>query len=380
MAKGLSVEDVKRLMEDSSVQARADTAAKVASQFDRKGLSDKEREIAYQIFRVMVKDVEESVRQALAENLKQSPDLPKDVAVSLAKDISDSVALPVIQYSEALDDADLIDIIRTQETSRQVAVASRDSVSENVADTLVEEADKEAVVTLVSNEKVVLTEGTLEKVVSNYGDDADVQGPMIHRPSLPVTVAEKLVARVSDELKKQLVTQHELSDEAATDIILQARERTTINHVAKGAGEEDVERLVAQLHENGRLTASIILRALSTGDLAFFEASLAVMAKVSLKNARILIHDEGELGLKSLYKKAGMPMQLLPAFHTAIKMARNAERERSDADPETQMRTMLEHILTTHEDIVEEYGVENVDYLLRKFNALSHEAMNNASG
>lgn len=367
----LSASDVKRLMEDPSADTRAETAGKIASQFEAGQLSDKERELAYEIFKVMVQDVEERVRAALSSNLKNAPNLPRDLAVTMAKDVSDSVALPIIQFSEALDDTDLIEIIRTQSVDRQVAVASRSSVSEGVADTLVDEADKKAVVALVSNEKADLSEKTLDKVVNTYGEDTDVQGPLVHRPKLPVTIAEKLVAHVSDSLREYLVSHHELPDQAATDIILQVRERTTLGLVSNGAEEQDVEKLVAQVHKNGRLTPSIILRALCVGDMSFFEASLAVMAGVPLNNARILIHDEGELGFKSLYKKAGMPDALFPAFRTAVDTAMGAEAERSDADIETQMRRMLERVLTVHEDVIDEYGVENVDYLLSKFNALA---------
>lgn len=367
----LSASDVKRLMEDPSVDNRAETAAKVASQFETGELSDREREIAYQIFQLMVQDVEERVRAALSSNLKNAPNLPKDLAVTMAKDVSDTVALPIIQFSDALDDSDLIEIIRTQSVDRQVAVASRANVSENVADTLVDEGDKKAVVALVSNEKAKLSEGTLGKVVNAYGDDADIQDPLVHRPKLPVTIAEKLVARVSDSLREHLVTHHELPEQAATDIILQVRERTTIGLVSDGAEEQDVEKLVSQIHRNGRLTPSIILRALCVGDLPFFETAMAVMSNVPLNNARILIHDEGELGFKSLYRKAGMPDALFPAFRTAVDTALGAEAERSDADIETQMRRMLERVLTVHENVIDEYGIENVDYLLSKFNALA---------
>lgn len=367
----LSASDVKRLMEDPSVETRAETAEKIASQFEAGELSEKERGLAYEIFKVMVQDVEERVRSALSNNLKNAPNLPRDLAVTMAKDVSDSVALPIIQFSEALDDTDLIEIIRTQSVDRQVAVASRSNVSEGVADTLVDEGDRKAVVALVSNKETTLSEKTLDKVVGTYGDDIEVQDPLVHRPKLPVTIAEKLVAHVSDNLREYLVTHHELPEQAATDIILQVRERTTIGLVSNGAEEQDVEKLVAQIHKNGRLTPSIILRALCVGDMSFFEASLAVMSKVPLNNARVLIHDEGELGFKSLFKKAGMPDALFPAFRTALDTALGAEAERSDADIETQMRRMLERVLTVHENVIDEYGIENVDYLLSKFNTLA---------
>ncbi len=243
-----------------------------------------------------------------------------------------------------------------------------------MANVLVDEGHKTAVVALVSNERTELSEGVLNKVVENYGDDEDVQRPLVQRPTLPVTITEKLVTKLTDELKEYLVANHDLPEAAATDIILQARERATIGLVATYNDETDVEALVRQLQSGGRLTPSIILRALCVGDITFFETALSVMGNVPLQNTRLLIHDEGDLGFKSLYAKAGLEPKLLPAFQTAVKLAKSAEGERNDADPETQMRTMLEHILTAHEDIMGEYGHENVDYLLNKFNQIAEKA------
>ena len=42
------------------------------------------------------------------------------------------------------------------------------------------------------------------------------------------------------------------------------------------------------------------------------------MAKIPLINARILIHDAGPLGLKSLYERSGMPIPLFPVVRIAI--------------------------------------------------------------
>ncbi len=80
MAELLSKSDVAKLMSDSSTEARSETAEKIASQFGGGELSDKEREIAEEIFRVMVKDAEVRVRQALSKQLKDSDNVPHDAA------------------------------------------------------------------------------------------------------------------------------------------------------------------------------------------------------------------------------------------------------------------------------------------------------------
>lgn len=248
----LTESDVRNLLSDPSAETRAQTAAKLALQFDQGDLSPSERAMAEEIFRIMVKDAEVRVREALALNLKENPNVPHDVAMTLAKDV-DQVALPLLQFSEILTDDDLVQIVRSQNPAKQKAIAGRPFVSAVVAEEIVERADKDAVVTLVANEGAELTETSLEKVIDKFGEDEEIHAPMVGRSTLPVTIVERLVHRVSESLRQHLLTHHEMPPTIAADLILQARERATIN-LSTGSTEEDVERLVNQLYANGRLT------------------------------------------------------------------------------------------------------------------------------
>ncbi len=373
MSHSLSSDDVKKLAADRSPENRAATAAKVAAEFSTDGLTDAEQAMAQDIFRVMLHDVEVRVREALSDGLHQSPHLAPDVARDLANDESDSVAIPVIRHSVALNDTDLIDIVRRQGDTRQIAVAERPVVSETVSDAVVEYAGEDAVVCLVLNQGARITEETFGKVIDKHGESERVQKPMAERQVLPVAIAERLVALVSENLKDYILMHHDLSEEVATDLVLHSRERTTVGLVSTGATAAEIEDLVRQMKKNGRLTPSIILRALCTGDLNFFETSLAVLAGIPVINASLLVHDEGSLGLRSLYDKAGLPKGLFNAFRRAMDLNINMEIERTDDDPDRTMRRILERVLTQSESPDQDMGVDNVDYLLSKFNKSDRE-------
>jgi len=370
MAGNLNHDDVARLMSDPSPENRASTAEKVAQQFGDGTLSESEGKLAEEIFNIMVKDAEERVREALAKNLQSAPNLPHDLASKLASDTSDNVALPIIRYSDVLTEDDLLEIVRTQPGARQVAVAERPAVSESVSEAIVEHGTEDAVVSLVSNDGAAISDASLEKVVEKHGEIERVQKPLVRRERLPVSVAEKLVSKISDELKTYLVANHDLPEQLAADLILQTRERATIGLVSDGASEEDLVVLVKQMHDKGRLTPSIILRALCVGDMPFFETSVSLLADVPIGNARVLIHDEGDLGLRSLYDKAGLPRALYVAFRSAVDLNIGAEAERTDDDPEQLMRKMLERVLTVPDDEAEVYADADVEYLLAKFNKI----------
>jgi uncharacterized protein (DUF2336 family) len=359
----LSAKDVSRLLTDPSAEARAETAAKVAGEYGVGSLSKTEREIAQEIFRVMAKDIELLVRETLSQSLKEIPDVSSDIARILAEDESDSVALPILEFSKALTEQDLIEIIAVCAPVRHVAVARRENVSAKVSDAIVEKGHEDAVVALVSNKTAQIAEKTFNKVIDKFGESKRVQEPLVKRERLPLTIAERLVAKVSDSLKQYLVTHHELSPQVASDLLLESRERAVVRLLQDDANHPDVTELVQQMDVNGRLTASIILRALCTGDISFFEAAIAHKAHVQLQNARVLIHDDGDLGMRALYEKARLPSRLYPAFRSAIAIATLSEAERSDRGPDWRSRLIMERVLTQFEGVVE-FDSEDVDYLL----------------
>jgi len=363
----LTEHDVHRLLEDGSAQARIETAAKIARSFSE-GLSPKERTLAEQIFRLMLEDAEVRVREALALNLKENPSVPHDIAASLAFD-EERVALPILQYSEVLTDEDLIEIVYSQSAEKQKAIARRPNVAETVSEALVDQGNEEVVATLVANPTAHISDGSLEKVVTKFGESEMVQAPLVHRAKLPVTVAERLMTRVSEHLQQHLLTHHDLPPDLAADLVMQTRERATINLSAQSS-EDDVEALVRQLKQNGRLTPSIILRAACMGDIKFFEYAMAVYAAIPIVNARILIHDEGELGLNGLLQKANFPVHVFPAIRAAIDVAKETSYTGEPHDRERYSRLMIERVLTQYGDLGVEFESDDLEYLLAKMSQL----------
>src|SRR6185369_5445361 len=109
-----------------------------AGEFSSGRLGARERALAVEIFRIMVQDAELRVRLTLSEQLKQCADLPRDVARTLANDV-EQVAMPVLEFSTVLTDADLIEIIDSLSRAKQRAIARRQAVSTAVSAALVDQ-------------------------------------------------------------------------------------------------------------------------------------------------------------------------------------------------------------------------------------------------
>lgn len=360
MASSLTQADVARLLAEPSASVRAEVAGKLAGDIDNPQLTDNELQLAHDVVRIMAKDVEVAVRSALSHNLRRATNLPHDVALRLANDV-EVVALPILTDSPVLTDADLVEIVQRGSAKKHEAIASRAEVSEHVADAVISNAGEAAVAVLMGNATARIGADSLSKAVDRFARSDRVKSGMVHRENLPVTIAERLVVMVSERLQAYLVSHHELPSSLATDVVLQSRERATL-HLSHGSSQQDLERLVSQMHRHGRLTPFMVLRALCLGDLAFFETAMAAMAKVPVRNARILIHDAGSNGLTSLYEKSGMPPRLLPAVRVAVEVVRGTAFDGGERDRERYRSRVITRILTQFEDLPQ----EDLDYLLDK--------------
>ncbi|WP_417317833.1 DUF2336 domain-containing protein [Emcibacter sp.] len=362
MTNTLSQTDVLKLLQDPSPDHRAEAAEKVSKHFSEGNLSPEEKKIAEDIFKAMVKDAEVRVRVALSASLMDNPEIPREVALSLANDVTE-VSLPILEFSEVLTDEDLKEIIANSSAEGQKAVARRENLSSDVAEAIVEtSADEDVVATLVSNESADLSEGTMDKVLDKFGESEKINAPMAKRGQLPIKVAERLVSLVSEKVRDHLVTHHEMSPDIVMDLFLSARERATVSLLDSGADVMDVRQLVDQLYSNGRLTPTLIMRALCMGDLVFFEAAVAKLCNIPVSNAYKLLHDRGDLGITAVFSQASLPGELLPLAKAALDVADDMSVSAGE-DRERFRSRMLERVLTYCENDVDP---ENLDYFITK--------------
>ncbi len=372
----LTEEDVKNLLTNPFGEQRAETAGKIAASFDPEGLSPTERQLAEDIFLIMVKDAEIRVRQALSENLKDNPHMPHEVALSLARDV-DQVALPVLQFSEVLTDRDLTEIIKSQDAEKQIAIAGRATVSEEVSEALVQTKNEDVVVELVENEGANISDQSFETVVNSMGSNERLQGAMVNRATLPATIIERLMTVVSDNLKEQLADRVDISSVVTEGLLTQSREKAVIG-LSSEISEASVLKLVRQLLTHDRLTPSIILRAACMGNIMFLECALAERVGIPIKNARALIKDSGELGLNGLLVKAGLPKSFFPAIQAAIEVEQEIEYDGGERDRERFARRMIERILTQYGDLGVDMESDDLEFLLAKMNELPPDLTHNA--
>ena len=356
----LSRADIDRLVDTGDAESRAFAARKFCARYAGGDLSDAERAVGAEIVRILAADAAEMVRRALAVTLQRSPHLPHDVARRLIADV-DSVAIPVLAGSPVLEDADLIALIGQAAASRQIAIASRDEISETLVRVIVDRGAPEAVSTAAANDGARFDETSYNAAIRRFAERPDVLERFIERSSLPPSVTEKLIARISDEAITRLVHRHALPPSLAVELAEGARERATVDLVEQAGLAADPRRFVQQLQLSGRLTPSLMLRALFRGHMSFFEHCVAELAEIEHARAWLLIHGAGLLGLEAVSERAGLPRKLLPAVRAGIDAWRSLEIGPGGARDFVRFRTRLaERIFTQFQGA----PASEVDYIL----------------
>ena len=354
---GLSEQEIAALL--TKVSDSETAMGKLGARFAQPTMTPAERQAAEQVMRAMLVDAEVRVKKMLVETLKDSAFLPRDIAMSLANDI-DQIALPVLQFSTVLTDQDLIDIVRSGSPGKQVAIAGRPVVSTEVAGELLQTDNSLAVARLVANPGAHLNDELIEKAATRFSFDPRVAESLNNRPNLPLSIAEQLITYSLDSLRALIARRADLSEAAVNQLVLRMREQMTVDMRSPYFPAAEAVELVKHLAAAKRLTPSLLLRAVCVGDIGMLEAGLAELTKVPVHNVRVLIHDSGPLGFKTLYERSGLPASYFPAFDIALQVAREVEINGLDHDLERYRRTTIERILTQFEAI----GADDLDYLL----------------
>ncbi|NVJ92012.1 MAG: DUF2336 domain-containing protein [Methylocystaceae bacterium] len=352
--------DVKALYDDTSPQRRASLAHKIGRSLRKGDLSDTESELAVAICQQLSQDVETSVRQALAESIKDNTEIPKELAVQLANDVLE-VSLPVLEFSRLLNDQELITIARSGDTQRQIAITHRAEISPVLSHTLAEVGDENVVESLLQNPGAEIEDETYESVLDRFKHSPRIHTGMAKRHTLPKHIIERMVDLVGDQLKAYLVTHHQVSHVLAEKMILESRTDAVRRLLADPMSTRDAETLVKELARKEKLTPELIFRALEIGDRAFFEHAMAQRVGIAIDAARTLIKDPGERGFAALYQKAALPKKDFQAINYLVdveyRSKRNAPITKTPDHDEAKNKDTAENWLTETEKTKKKWGL-----------------------
>lgn len=324
---------------------RADATRALARAYLISDMTEDDRIAAEGALLMLLDDASPMVREAMAQVFAFSEDAPPAIVHALAQD-QHAIAALVLEGSPLFMDVELVDLVATGSDAHQSAIARRRDLPASVSAALAEVGSPQACLELVENPEAQLMEFSLTRIAQRHGHLPAIREAMMADPSLAAPIRLILVGQLSAQLSRFVVGKKWLSEERAELITREASDKAIVNVAAASQGR-DLGGLIAHLRASGQLTSGLVLRALLSGNMNFFEQAIVGLSNVPAQRVAALLSERSGAALNALLRKAGFPDIVIPAFAAAI----NALHEVGYADTMGGMmrlrRTMVERVMTT---------------------------------
>ncbi|WP_295844807.1 DUF2336 domain-containing protein [Tardiphaga sp.] len=346
---------------------RAEATRALARAWIFSDLSEDDRAAAEGALLMLLDDPSPLVRQAMADVFARAPSAPAAIVRALSVD-QDNVALPVLEFSPLLIDADLVDIVATGNSELQCAVARRVSLPASICAAIAEVGSAAAALELIENPYAELAPFSCDRIVERHGHLAAIRESMLVLEDLPAATRLALVARLADTLGRFVVARNWLSADRAGRLTDEAMARSTVN-IASRSHLEEMGDLVRHLRQAGQLTVGLILRALLSGNLELFDQALVELSGLAPDRVAAIVYDGAGASLNALLGRAGLPESTYPAFRAALEARHQIGFIGSVGGAVRLRRRMVERVLTVCE--TDETVSEPLLILLRRFSTES---------
>lgn len=252
----------------------------------------------------LIKGVEVTVRQALAEHISMNKNVPCELVKALVDD-EIGVAYPILANSPVLQDPDLIEIVRLRTMEFQLAITMRSTLSTSVSAALAESRHEEVVNNLLLNAGADISPETFEKLVERCSEDALFGEALAYRDDLPKELTKKVYWAVSAALRQHLIDKAHI-DANEVDDVLEEVVPVAVEKAAHPQEAKDWREFVLSADRSrwGEILAGLLRR----GMVKPFLECCAGIFQIRFDLVEKIAFEEGGETLGTLFKAIGMEM------------------------------------------------------------------------
>jgi uncharacterized protein (DUF2336 family) len=332
-------------VETAPAHARADAAAALANAWLYSNLAPEERREAEAALTVALDDTSPLVRRALSEVFCTAETAPRHIIRTLASDRPE-IAIPVLGRSPMLTDAELVDCLALGDTPVQAAIALRPYVSPAVAAALCEVGAMEATLALLHNARAETPAFSLHRLAERFGSEPMLREALLERNDLPAKTRMLLSDAAGGHLVDFVIGCGWMTKDRGDRLKREALDQATVTITAT-SDTDDVDELAAYMKEAGLLTPQLLLRSILSGETRLLEATLAMFSGAPADKVAGMLRSPQGLGFRAVYRKAGMPQALEPAFVAALSALQEIGGPDEQAGEARLSRRMIERVLTS---------------------------------
>jgi uncharacterized protein (DUF2336 family) len=286
-------------------------------------------------------DPNQEVRKIVANVLQDCHHLPNEIAFQLCMDVVE-VCEQILANSPVLKEQDLLKILLSSAHNKQVIIAKRNDLTCILAKYIFENAELGSILSCLANQCIPININAVETLFNRFPDHSELQHLLVEYDNLSEPVIARLHQLLPTALRKILLKQNPPPFEMEEVILSNRKEAALADRIIRTNNISQKRKAAHQLHEDGRLTGTIILRLLVMGDEAFFLAGMAETIGFPEKYVIKQMHSQQQNLYKKLLQKTAFPVYILPALKIAI----TKHFENNDLPPSQQK--MVSYIAETY--------------------------------
>lgn len=264
---------------------------------------------AVQALGLLAQDEVFQVRRALSSVLRDYAKAPPTVVSRLARDVEREVSEPILRFCVALSDDELLDILKHHPAPWMVsAVASRPTVSESVANAVIDTHDETATAVLLNNTGTQLSPTTLHKIIERAPSFPEWHRPIALRKEISLDLARQLAGFVDEAVLNVLEKRSDF--DAATQAGIAAVVRRRMDFIRLGGVTDTPIEKLQKYVQAGKLTPDVLQDALAWHEDEFVLLALAQMSQIHPQIVKKMLTIGAPKPVVALCWKAKLPMRL----------------------------------------------------------------------
>ncbi|MFK7840608.1 MAG: DUF2336 domain-containing protein [Bdellovibrionales bacterium] len=286
------------LAKDEKPLARAELTSAITELLQME-LSPRENELVADVLISLMRQAERDLRQALSERLSVMENVPLRLILQMANDDID-VAGTVLTKSTVLSDLDLIYIVKSKGAEHWQAIAKRKTMSDQMINVLVDTGESKTVKSLVENNKITLTEYSIDVIADMACDDEMLAKPLLQREEVCTDIAKRLYQHVGKALKDYIVDAYELEmgssiADLVDDVMIEFVEAAEENESLEPT--QSMVNAAQRYKEKGLLTVQMMMRSLRRGQLNAFVAQFSQFTGMKTETVASILAQRNGQGL-----------------------------------------------------------------------------------
>ena len=307
--------ELETALASGSVQRRTDMLHRVTDLFigHAAQLSEGQTTLFDDVMTRLVGHLETRTLAELSARLAPVANAPAGVIRRFAYDDAITVSGPVLQHSDRLSDADLIEIASTKSQAHLGHIARRVSLSEAVTDTLVDHGDMHVATTVAGNRGARFSRSGISKLVVLADGNDPLTEAIGARSDIPPQLFRQLLAHAAETVRNRLMAQaRPETRETMRQILADIEAQVGASTVSQRAYAE-AQRVVNALSQDTDQMKNRIFQFADGNRMAELVAALSVLSGVTIHQVDRLIHAPSFYGAMVLCKALALDWSVAEA-------------------------------------------------------------------